>query len=168
MTGDGEAAGRSGCIAIGVAFTVLLVLLGALSVSVLLGLWSDEPPASPPQGAENRLSASAAPPCTQEIMAFKGFARSRSDVQTAVLDAVTLVCWQPSGELRVEARYPADINASSASMRWLCATLAEFAASADRAARGFTVYSTHAATQGRAFLVGNVQDRACTNPQHSQ
>ena len=159
---------RTGCLAIGVAFAVLLVLLGALAASELLGLWSDEPEAGAGPGTSAGATSAASPAaaCTDDTAAFRGFAGPRAGTQAAVLDSLTLVCWQPSGELRVEARYPADVNATSASMRWLCATLSAFVAGTDRTPRGFAVYSTHPATPGRPFLVARAGDSGCANPQH--
>jgi hypothetical protein len=159
---------RSGCLAIGVAFVALLVLLGAVSVSVLLGLWSDEPElgaSAPPTGGPSPTGP-APTGCADDTAAFRAFADPDVRANARVLDSVTLVCWQPSGELRVEARYPADVNAESASMTWLCGTLSGFVADTGRTPRGFTVYSVHPATPGRPFLVAGAQDRTCTNPQH--
>ena len=83
-----------------------------------------------------------------------------------MLDTVTLVCWEPTGQLRAETSLAADINATSASMTWLCATLSAFITDTRRAWRGFTVYSTHSATFGKALLTGTRPGRTCINPEH--
>jgi hypothetical protein len=174
MGDDEAAAGRikPGCLVIAVAFVVLLVLLGALSVSALLEAWSHEPGPAAQTGlnaASDRAdgSAGASPTgCDDDTAGFDAFARPRAGTPMAVLDTVTLVCWEPTGQLRAEARFAADINATSAPMTWLCATLSAFITDTGRAWRGFTVYSTHSATPGKPLLTGMTAGRSCTNPQH--
>ncbi len=174
MVDDGAAAGRikPGCLVIAAVFVLLLVLLGALAVSSLLEVWSHEPgptAQTSQNAASDRADGSAAASptgCDDDTAGFDAFARPRAGTQTAVLDVVTLVCWEPTGQLRAEARLAADINATSAPMTWLCATLSAFITDTGRAWRGFTVYSTHSATLGKPLLTGITAGRTCTNPQH--
>ena len=163
---------RTGCIAIAVVFVVLLVILGALGLNALLGVWSDEP--EPTGQAASEVSGGTATPsvipsaggCLDDTAAFRAFAGSRPDTQAAVLGRVTLVCWEPDGALRAEATYPGDINATSAPMTWLCRTFSGFVTDKGRPWHGFTVYSTNPATPGRPFLTGRTAGGACDNPLH--
>lgn len=160
-----------GCLAIAAVFVLLLVLLGAVAIGELLSVFSteDEPAAQ----SETSAPGTGTPPattaggCLDDIAAFRTYAGARADAQPAVLDHVTLVCWQPAGELRAEATYAGDINATSAGMVWLCRALSGFVTGSGRTWHGFTVYSTSAATPGRAFLAGPTEGGACTNPLHA-
>ena len=170
----GALAGRikPGCVGIAVVFVLLLVLLGALSVNALLEVWSHEPGPTA-QASQNAASdradgSTGASPtgCDDDTAGFFAFARPRAGTQAAVLGAVTLVCWEPTGQLRAEASFTADINATSAPMTWLCATLSAFITGTSRAWQGFTIYSTHSATPGKPLLTGMAAGGRCTNPQH--
>ena len=156
-----------GCLAIAAVFVLLLVMLGALAFDELLAVFSPEDEA----GAQTESSTPAAGTpsaggCLDDTGAFRTFAGSRPDAQPAVLDHVTLVCWQPTGELRAEATYAADINATSAGMTWLCRTLSGFVTGSGRTWQGFTVYSTSSATRGTPFLAGRTEGGTCDNPLH--
>ena len=162
---------KQGCMIIGVIFVVLLVLLGALGLSYLLGAWSDEgTPSARNDAGQGRStpSPSASPTgaaCEDATAAFRTFAGPRPGM-SAVLERVTSVCWEPGGELRAEAAYAADINATSAPMASLCRALSEFVTGSGRTWRGFTVYSTSQVTAGKPFLAGPTEGGPCTNPQH--
>ncbi len=88
--------------------------------------------------------------------------------QTAPADdalaRVRRVCWQESGQLRAEIDYPADIEAASPPMRWLCTALTSFIAGSDRPWNGFTAYSTATVSPGQVVLSRTEQDQACVNP----
>ena len=162
--------GNRGCLLIGAAFVLLLVILGALGLSALLGLWSDEPPPVAEQTAPNPDPTSAPPgpstaaACRDDAAAFRAYARPKLGSQVALLERVTAVCWEPAGRLRVEIEYAADVNATSAPMTSLCTTLSGFITEADRPWKGFTVYSTHTFTPGRPLLAGSTPDGKCVNP----
>jgi len=163
---------RTGWIAVAVVFVVLLVILGAAGLNVLLGPSSDEPAGSGqaasdvPAGAATPSAAASTGGCLDDTGAFRAFAASRPDTQAAVVERVTLVCWEPDGALRAEATYPADVNATSAPMTWLCRTFSGFVADSGRPWRGFTMYSTSPLTPGKPFLTARAAGGACDNPQH--
>lgn len=163
---------RTGWIAIAVVFVVLLVVLGAVGFTVLRGVWSNESAvtgqAGPdvPGGAATASATASAGGCLDDTAAFRVFAGSRPDTQAAVLERVTLVCWEPDGALRAEATYPGDINATSAPMTWLCRTFSGFVTDSGRPWHGFTVYSTNPVTPGKAFLTARTAGGACDNPLH--
>jgi hypothetical protein len=105
------------------ALAALAILLAALSATV----WSDEPgpqtaieaPSAGPPAVTPRQPPRAAP-TTQP-------SSSRSPVRAPVPGRdprhLTLVCWEPAGQLRADSSYSADANATSAPMTWLCATM---------------------------------------------
>jgi hypothetical protein len=150
------------------ALAALAILLAALSATV----WSDEPgpqtaievPSAAP--ASSHPATASAVGCAVETAEFVAFARARAGAQAATLDSLTLVCWEPAGQLRADSSYAADVNATSAPMTWLCATMSAYITHTGRAWQGFTVYSTHRITPGRPMLTGRTPGGTCTNPQH--
>jgi hypothetical protein len=176
---DSPAGGRSGRgpLMIGIIVVALLVLLGGLGIFLLGGRSGDDPPPAPNNpGAAPASSGSAGPPasaaapagCADTTAAFRAFAGPRPGMSSEILDRVTSVCWEPTGELRAEATYAADVNATFGQIVTLCRTLSDFIAGSGRPWRGFTAFSTHRLTPGWEFLTATTQGGRCTNPQHTR
>jgi hypothetical protein len=162
-----------GCmIIIGVIFAVFFVLLGVIGIGELLGAWDpDQPPAAQSDGPPPDRSDSPSPSptgsagCADATAAFRTFAGPRPGMSPEILDKVTSVCWEPTGELRAEAAYAADVNTTFGPIVTLCRTLSDFVAGSGRTWRGFTVYSSNQITPGKPFLAGATEGAPCTNPQ---
>jgi hypothetical protein len=152
-------------IIIGIIFLVLLAALGWITWGTVLSGWSgDDIVVEETSSPGPTPSASPSPSCADDLAGFQGYANSRPDVQANVVTSVSTVCWESTGELRVEAAYTADVNPTSAPMTWLCTTLSGFIDGSGRTWQGFTVYSTRAPTQGRAMLTGRTAGGPCVNP----
>jgi hypothetical protein len=157
---------------------VLAVLLGALGITLWLTRSGEQRPpaadnpAAAPGSTPPAASASAGPAapadCGQTTAEFKTFAGPRPGMSAEILDRVTSVCWQPTGELRADATYPADVNATFGQVVTLCRALSDFITGSGRPWRGFTAYSTHQLTPGWEFLTAANPAGPCTNPQHTR
>jgi hypothetical protein len=114
--------------------------------------------ASPP------TSAVATPPagCTDVTALFR-----QSAPTDDALARVRQICWQDSGHLRAEIDYPADIEATSPPMRWLCTALTTFITGSERPWNGFTAYSSATVSDGQVLLSRTELDQPCAKPVQS-
>jgi hypothetical protein len=166
-----ESTNRGCLLILTVVIVLLLILLGLLGIGALLGAWDpDELPTSQSQGPPpppDPPRTTAVATCADATAAFRSFAGPRPGMSATVLDRVTSVCWEPTGQLRADATYVADVNATSPPLAALCKALSDFVTDSGRQWKGFTVYSASQLTPGKAFLVGATEGGACTNPQHN-
>jgi hypothetical protein len=145
-----------------------LVLLGLISCEQLFaGMRGNVPAAGPPPGADDPPPPPPEPEtgCQDDLSGFQAFAGPQSGPRRSTLDSVTLVCWEPTGALRVESKLSPDINVNAESVTWLCQTLAGQISRSGRPWKGFTVYSKHPAFDGQPMLAGRTPGGACTKPQ---
>lgn len=149
-----------------------LVFVGGIGSLAYWATSSEDPsPSGAGTGAGTpATSASASAPtgeigCADVTDQFRQFGRSRNGAGwDLVLNRVDWVCWQPAGELRLDVDIPADVEAASSPMTWLCAAASDFIASSGREWKGFTAYSAADITAGEAFLAGREPGAACHRP----
>jgi hypothetical protein len=155
-----------GCI----AWALALLLVGGIIVTIVILSGGDDP--DPPQAGPSVAGSPSAPPatsapagCADATADLRGFARDRAgERERFVVEAITRACWDASGELRAGLDIPADVEAGSAPMRWLCGTLTDFVADSGRPWAGFTATSSSRLTPDRPLLVKAEPDGACTRP----
>lgn len=134
-----------------------LALLAFFGIVVSLFFIVINSPGPPPLpgNAEATTSPSAPPAACEDVTpAFRAAGGP---------ELVQRVCWEPSGALRAEATASADIEPGSAPMRAVCTALSDFVTGSGKAWNGFTVYSTHRFTPGRAMLISR-QPGVCGRP----
>jgi hypothetical protein len=150
-----------GCL----AWALALLLVFGVVVTVFVITGDDEPPTTAGPSAASAGPATSAPAarCEDATAALRDFARGQAGGREEfVVEAITGACWDASGELRADLDVPADIEARSAPMRWLCGTLSDFVAGSGRPWEGFTAKSSSRLSPGRTLLVGSEPDAACT------
>jgi hypothetical protein len=133
-----------------------LLLLFGIVVFIVYVYRSSGPPAIPSNaGAATSQPSSATPAgCEDATAAFRAAGGSQ---------LVQRVCWEASGHLRAEAGFSVDAEPASPPMRTICTALSDFAAGSGKAWQGFTVYSTHQLSPGRAILTSS-QPGQCARP----
>jgi hypothetical protein len=134
----------------------LLLFFGIL-VIIIVVYRSAGPPARP-NNADATTSPSASPStaagCEDATAAFRTSGGS---------ELVQRVCWEPTGHLRVESGLAPDAEPGSAGVRTMCTALSDFVTGSGKAWKGFTVYSTHRLSPGRAILTSS-QPGQCARP----
>ena len=157
---------RQGCL----LWILGLVFLGAVVAIIIFVNGDSEPPG--PDNASTALSPSASTPAAAATPSPSVSATPPAidceDATTAFhasggSTVAQRVCWEPTGRLRAEAGLPADIEPGSAPMRALCTALSDFVAGSGKGWKGFTVYSTHRLSPGKAMLTSS-QPGQCGRP----
>jgi len=164
-SGDAGRASTTTVVVVSLIVAILLVLFGLVSCDELLaGLTGG--PRTTESHANTTNSPSTVPEagCRDDLAAFQAFAGAQAGPRGAALASITLVCWEPSGALRVESTLSPDITVNSDSISWLCQTLSGHIEESGRPWQGFTVYSRHPAFDGQPILAGHAPDGTCTEP----
>ena len=148
------------------ALAILLGLIG-LACDEIVDTIESAPryapvPADTPSDVPTGTSPALA--CADDLAGFRAYAGSQTGSRGATLASVTLVCWEPSGALRVESQLSPDVGVNSESITWLCLTLSGHVSQSGRPWRGFTVYSKHPAFAGQPMLEGHSPGGTCTKP----
>jgi hypothetical protein len=163
---DAGRANNATVVVVSIIVAILLVLLGLISCDELVaGLRGDPPAVESPPGTTSTPSAAPEAGCRDDLAGFRTFAGTQPGPRGAVLASITLVCWEPSGALRVESKLAPDIGLNSESITWLCQTLSGHISQSGLPWQGFTVYSKHPAFDGQPMLAGRTPGGACTKSQ---
>lgn len=156
---ESDAWRRPGCLAL----IVGVLVGGGILLFLLLPGGNDDT-------GDESLSGATPPPttstCSDVTAAFRAAAARIGEPAVAeqASGRVGHVCWEPTGELRVDIDYPSDIEAGSAPMLWLCNAATAFIDDSGREWHGFTAYSQAQVTLGRPVLRKIEPNGPCVNP----